>query len=98
LKSDGSRGPSRTVIREILGHCVESTDAKDTAEGIRKFWLSTCSVNPGIGEVRDALDYLVGIKKWMIKSQRGASEPLYSLAKEHLNEIKEFLQDFENGH
>ena len=92
MKGDGSDGPSRTVVREILSHCLESPDAKDTDEGIHKFWLSARSKNRGIGEVRKALDYLVTTKKWMIKSPKGSSKPLYSLAKEHLDEIKDFLR------
>jgi len=92
LKSEGSHGPWWTVVREILSHCVESPDAKDTDEGIQKFWLSARSKNRGIGEVRKALDYLVTTKKWMIKSPKGSSEPLYSLAKERLEEIEEFLR------
>ena len=92
MKAEGSHGPCWTVVREILSHCVESPDAKDTDEGIHKFWLSARSKNRGIGEVRKALDYLVTTKKWMIKSPKGSSEPLYSLAKEHLEEIKDFLR------
>jgi hypothetical protein len=80
------------VVREILSHCVESPDAKDTEEGIHKFWLSARSKNRGIREVRNALHYLVTTKKWMIKSPKGLSEPLYSVAKEHLEEIKVFLR------
>jgi hypothetical protein len=71
---------------------VESPDAKDTDEGIHKFWLSERCMNRGIGEVRKALDYLVATKKWMIKSPKGSSKPLYGLAREHLGEIKDFLR------
>jgi hypothetical protein len=92
LKSEGSHGPWWTVVREILSHCVESPDAKDTDEGIQKFWLSARSKNRGVGEVRKALDYLVTTKGWMIKSPKGSSEPLYSLSKKHLEEIKDFFR------
>jgi hypothetical protein len=97
LKSDGSDGPCWTVVREILSHCVESPDAKDTDEGIHKFWLSVRSKNRGIGDVRSALDYLVTIKKWMIRSNKGSSKPLYSVAKERLEEIREFLRRSASG-
>ena len=97
LKSEGSHGPCWTVIREILNHCVESPDAKDTDEGIHKFWLSPLSKNRGLGEVRRALDYLVTTKGWMIKSPKGSSEPLYSVAKEHVEEIKAFLRRSAGG-
>jgi len=86
------------VVVEILDHFVKSPDAKDTDEGIHKFWLSSNSMNRGIGEVRKALDYLVATKKWMIKSPKGSSEPLYGVAKERLEEIKEFLQQSASGH
>jgi hypothetical protein len=86
------------VVRDILTHCVESPDAKDTAEGIHKFWLSERSKNRGIREVRNALEYLVTTKKWLIQSRKGSSEPLYSVAKEYLEEIEEFVLQSESGH
>ena len=92
MRLEGSRGLCWTVVREILGHCVESPDAKDTDEGIHKFWLSVRSKHKGIEKVRKALEYLVATKQWMIKLPKGSSAPLYSLAKERLGEIKEFLQ------
>jgi len=92
LKTEGSHAPTWTVVREILSHCLESPDAKDTDEGIHKFWLTADSKNWGIGEVRLALDYLVSKKQWMAKSPKGASAPLYCVAKERLEEIEEFLR------
>ena len=40
MESEESRGDYLMLIREILKHVVKHPDAKDTANGIHKFWLS----------------------------------------------------------
>jgi hypothetical protein len=90
VKTKGPRGPSQIVVREILCHVVECPDAKDTADGIHRFWLSKDALNRGSKEVRDALEFLVSTKGWLIETKLGSTETLYSVAKDHLEEIKDF--------
>jgi hypothetical protein len=97
LKTKGSHGPSGRVIREILCHVAEWPDAKDTADGIHKFWLSKHATNRGRKEVREALNFLVFTKGWLIEKVVGSSEKIYGLNRDRLAEIKHFLKQSGNG-
>src|SRR5215475_10925951 len=44
------------IICGILQYLLEHPDAKDTPEGIYKWWLSAGSENPGHEKVQEALD------------------------------------------
>ena len=92
MKSEGSHGPCRTVVREILRYLVEHTDAKDTVDGIFKFWLPKGAVKQGRKEVQKALDFLVTKKGWLTEKNVPSSDKLYGLNKDYLGEIKVFLR------
>jgi len=92
LKTVGSHGQCRTVIREILCYLVEHPDAKDTVDGIFKFWLPKGAVKQGKKEVQKALNFLVIKKGWLTERNPHSSEKLYGLNKVHLREIKIFLR------
>lgn len=91
VTSDESRGERARLIREILQHVLRHPDAKDTLDGIHKFWLSSRMAHQSRDRVREALDYLVEEKGWLIKKVSGASAALYGLNKSYLAEVQGYL-------
>jgi hypothetical protein len=91
VASDESRGEPSLLIREILQHVVKHPDAKDTAEGIHKFWLSRNTAHHSREKVREALEHLVEKKGWLTKKVSGAVV-LYGLNKDRMREVESFLQ------
>ena len=92
MENDESRGEHALLIREILQHVVKHPDAKDTAEGIHKFWLSSKAAHQSSDKVREVLEYLVEKKRWLTKKVSGASVTLYGLNKDRVHEVESFLQ------
>jgi len=97
VESGESAGDYVLLIREILGHVVKHPDAKDTTEGIHKFWLSSKTVHQSSDKVREVLEYLVEKKGWLTKKVSGASVTLYGLNKDRVHEVESFLQRARNG-
>ncbi len=52
MQSDESSDDSALLIRDILIHLIKHQDAKDTAEGIHKFWLSAQTAHQSRDKVR----------------------------------------------
>lgn len=76
-------------MRSMLAYLIEHSDAMDTADGIRQWWLplhKQCSRE----EVQDALDELVE-KRWLIVRGRLEESRLYALNKERLGEVVQFV-------
>jgi hypothetical protein len=71
---------------------MKHPDAKDTAEGIHKFWLSSKTVHQSREKVREVLEFLVEEKNWLTKKVSGAAVALYGLNRDRAQEIEEFLQ------
>jgi hypothetical protein len=80
-----------TLIREILDYVLRHPDAKDTPNGIHRFWLSSYTAHQSPERVREALDYLADEKGWLIKKVSGSSVALYGLDKRYSLAVREFL-------
>jgi hypothetical protein len=78
------------VIRGILQYLVEHPEAKDTREGIYKWWLPEGHGDRGRDEVQKALDLLTS-KGWLTKRGRIPQKEIYGINKDRLQEIKLFL-------
>jgi hypothetical protein len=78
------------VIREILQYLVEHPDAKDTPEGIYKWWLPKGQSERGRDEVQKALDLLTS-KGWLTKRGAVPAKEFYGINKDRLQEIRRFL-------
>jgi len=80
------------VIREILQYLVEHPDAKDTMEGILKWWLPV-GCGKGHERVQKALDFLTS-KGWLTERKTTRLKKIYGVNKDQLKEVKNFLNHF----
>jgi len=82
-------------MRSMLAYLVAHSDAMDTADGIRQWWLplhKQCSRE----EVQAALNVLVE-KKWLITRGRLEESRLYGLNKDCLGEVVRFVSHDPGG-
>ncbi|MFQ6029013.1 MAG: hypothetical protein ACE5Q6_16150 [Dehalococcoidia bacterium] len=96
LRIKGSHGHRWTAIREVLHYLIEHRDAKDTLDGILKWWLPERQSNWRMDKVQKALDVLV-LKGWLTERKVRSSKKIYGLNKDRLEEIKNFLRQSGNG-
>jgi hypothetical protein len=83
------------VIQQILRYLIEHPDAKDTVQGILRWWLPKDPVERSEEEVQEVLEVLVA-RGWMTKRQTITSQELYGMNKEKLNTIQAFLRKGES--
>lgn len=79
------------VIRGILRYVAEHPDAKDTVEGIVKWWRLGDEVEWAENPVQEALDILIS-KGWLVKRDIAPLKSVYGVNKDHLGAIKNFLR------
>jgi hypothetical protein len=75
--------------REILRYCVAYPDAKDTVEGILKWWVQP-EVRITEQDVRQVLEGLAEAH-WLIKREITPNRTIYGLNKLRVKEIRKFL-------
>jgi len=75
----------------ILGYLCSHPDAKDTAEGVEKWWLNGKGINVDAKVVRASLDYLVRLG-WLVSRERNGSGMVYGLNGDRWNKLRQFLQ------
>ena len=75
------------VIRDILHYLLEHPDAKDTRDGILRWWIPQRASEPDMSVVQDALDALVS-KEWMSRRETVPDRVIYSMNKDHLEDIR----------
>ena len=78
------------VIRGILQYVVDHPDAKDTLEGILKWWRPKDKSEWRKGDVQEGLDFLIS-KRWLTKRKTSPSKEIYGINKDRLQEIRSFL-------
>lgn len=84
------------ILREILVYVVAHPDAKDTVEGIRKWWGLKGRTEPGEDEgIQRALDFLV-TRRWVREREVTPAPRIYGVNKARLTEITAFLQELES--
>jgi hypothetical protein len=84
------------VIRHVLQYLIAHPEAKDTMQGILRWWLPG-----GIGAweeaaVQEALAALVA-RGWVTQRQLPSSQHLYGVNNARLEEIQGFLRELESG-
>ena len=78
------------LTRAILKYCVEHPDAKDTVDGILRWWFSAGEEHWQIDEVRAALKALTA-NGWLTSRKLQQADEIYGISKERVTEIQEFL-------
>src|SRR5215467_130587 len=75
----------------ILGYLCSNPDAKDTVDGIEKWWLRGVKISTKPTTVRDSLDDLVK-SGWLISSERQGTGTVYGLNKHRRETLQQFFQ------
>ena len=94
MDESGPRGSGQRLIWEILMYLIKNPDAKDTVDGIKRWWISKGETHYQAKDVEQALDELVA-RGWVIK--RVSTRSVFGLNKERIAEIERFLKERENG-
>ena len=76
----------------ILGYLSCHPDAKDTVDGVEKWWLNAMEINMDARTVRGSLDHLVKLG-WLVSYQRQGSGMVYGLNRERRERLRKFLED-----
>lgn len=76
----------------ILGYLCSHPDAKDTAEGVEKWWLNGKGTHIDPKVVRASLGYLVKLG-WLVSTERKGSGMVYGLNGDRRNKLRQFLQN-----
>jgi hypothetical protein len=74
----------------VLGYLCSHPDAKDTVDGVGRWWLSAKGIEADAETVRAALDYLVE-RRWLISTAGYLGYRLYGLNQERKIVLQQFL-------
>jgi hypothetical protein len=85
---DNPSAPKAKASRGILDYLIRHPDAKDTIEGILKWWLPPGDWDKE--EVQQALDDLTS-KGWLTERRTTADQTVYGINKDRVRAIEEFL-------
>jgi len=88
---DAERAPpgrAWTVVRQLARYLAEHPEAKDTIEGIRRWWLPE-GHGHGADEVQEALDQLVG-RGWVVERAVPPHRRLYGANPGRVAELRRF--------
>ena len=75
----------------ILGYLLSNPDAKDTVDGIEKWWLNAMDIGMDARTVRCSLDHLVKLG-WLVAYQRLGSGVVYGLNRDRREKLRRFLE------
>ena len=92
MKNEGSLGQRRAVIQAVLNYLVKNPDAKDTIEGVRRWWLPDVYREQRQEEVEKTLDFLAS-KNWLSIRMTSQQKKIYGLNKDFLEQVKNYLSD-----
>ena len=84
----------REIIRQILAYVIVHPQAKDTLEGISKWWGPKGHMESSIAEIQDGLNFLVA-RGWMRERVVTPTPKIYGMNKGRLAQIKAFLHELE---
>ena len=87
----GGSEDNNVVAWLILGYLCSHPDAKDTAEGIRRWWLRGEGIDAETDVVLGSLTYLVK-QGWLTATGGSAGTILYGLKRNRQYALRKFLQ------
>lgn len=90
VAEQGISGEMEQALRTILRHLVEHPDAKDTLEGIGRWWGEPLIHTAQAEVVRRSLDELTH-RGWVSVRTGGTGIRLYGLNKDRLDDVKRYL-------
>ena len=79
------------VARLILGYLYSNPDAKDTVDGIEKWWLRGVKIRTNTRRLRDSLDGLVK-SGWLVSNERLGTGTVYGLNKNRRETLQQLFQ------
>jgi hypothetical protein len=88
--------PGCEVIRGILQYLIEHPDAKDTVEGVLKWWVPETFGKRGLAESEKALDILSS-RGWLTVRKVSPAQKIYGVNKKFMKEIRIFLIESEGN-
>ena len=74
----------------ILGYLCSHPDAKDTVEGVGKWWLKNAEIRMDAKTVQGSLDHLVELG-WLVSCERQGSGVVYALSADRREHLRQFL-------
>ena len=89
MRDKDQPGVDEQIIRGILQHLIENPDAKDTIEGILKWWLPDGHLWKR-GEVQEVLDFMA-LKGWLTKRKTAPIREVYGINRDRSGEIKKLF-------
>ena len=75
----------------ILGYLSSYPDAKDTVDGVEKWWLNEMEINMDGRTVQDSLDHLVKLG-WLVFYHRQGTGVVYGLNRNRREKLRKFLE------
>jgi hypothetical protein len=90
VKNAGSLGQRRAVIQAVLRYLIKNPDAKDTIDGVRRWWLPEVYREQRQEEIEETLDLLAS-KTWLI-SRKTSQQKIYGLNKDSIEQIQHYLK------
>lgn len=90
MKEEGASRALWTLESQILLYLVDHPDAKDTPEGILKWWVPAGRAETEATKFQEALKDLLE-RGWIVGRETAASKKIYGLNKEQLPQIRRFL-------
>jgi hypothetical protein len=88
--ADNESQRQEELTRAILKYCVEHPDAKDTVDGILRWWFPAGEAHWRLDEVKITLKILTA-KGWLTSRKLQQADDVYGMSKEKLTEIQAFL-------
>ena len=80
-----------SITLMVLQYLMSNPGAKDTLEGIRKWWIATRRQEPRSDELQAVLEELMQ-KGWVVRFKPRGSKHVYGLNKDRLQEIQEVFR------
>ena len=91
MTTEGSARSRASVIAEILRYLVAHPDAKDTVDGIARWWIARPREAWRPDLVQDAIDDLVA-RGFVVRRETTPSHVVYGLDKQHLETITNIVR------